>query len=225
MRRGARRPQQTADGPASHQQCARGHRPQTRPRRRAVCDRELGGDAVEPHDVGDRHRDIIGERAVAIDADDLGTLAEVGAAGPALEAVPANDVSLGRHQVPDLEESRGPGLAAQLGDLAGELVPDDDRRPESSRRPAVPLPDVQVGAADAGVAYPDEDVVRPSSRAGNVPQGHAGAGRLLHESSHRCRFGWGRQARAGSCSSISRSSISRTGSTRTALTLNEAIFA
>ena len=60
---------------------------------------DLGGDAVELHDVGGRHRDVVGERAVPIDADDLGPLAEVARAEPALQTVAADDVAFGRDLV------------------------------------------------------------------------------------------------------------------------------
>ena len=63
------------------------------------------------HHVGGRHRDVVGEGAVAVHADDLGALAEVGVAQAALEAVAADDVALGRHQVAHGEEARRLGLA------------------------------------------------------------------------------------------------------------------
>ena len=88
---------------------------------------DLGGDAVEPHDVRGRHRDELGERAVPVDADDLGALAEVGRAQAALEAVAADDVAFGGDQVADREQPGRRGLAAELDDLAGELVADRRR--------------------------------------------------------------------------------------------------
>jgi anti-sigma factor RsiW len=69
----------------------------------------------------------------------------------ALEAVPADDVSLGGHQVANGKEAGRLGIPAQLGDLARKLVAHDDGRLESASGPAVPLPDMQVGAAHAGV--------------------------------------------------------------------------
>ncbi len=88
---------------------------------------DFGGNAVELHHVGGRHRDVVGEGAVAVHADDLGPLAEVAAAGAALEAVPADDVAFGGDQVAHGEEPGRVRLRAQLDDLAGELVA--DRRP------------------------------------------------------------------------------------------------
>ena len=82
----------------------------------------------------------------------------------ALQAVAADDVPLGGHQVAHREQARGRRVPAQLHDLARELVPDHHRRLEPVAGPAVPLPDVQVGAADAGVVHPDQDVVRAEGR-------------------------------------------------------------
>ena len=113
---------------------------------------DIGRDAVELHDVGGRHRDVFGEGAVAVDADDLSAVAEVGVAGAALEAVAADDVAFGGDQVAHGEEAAGRRLRAELGDLASELVARSTTGGRSRRlRPAIPLPDVQVGAADAGV--------------------------------------------------------------------------
>ena len=145
---------------------------------------DLGGDAVELHDVGGRHRDVVGEGAVAVHADDLGALAEVGVAQAALEAVAADDVSFGGDQVADGEQSGAGRLPAQLDDLAGELVADDDRRLEPAAGPAVPLPDVEIGAADAGVVDADQHVGGSAGGHGPVPQHHSGAGSCLHQSAH-----------------------------------------
>ena len=89
---------------------------------------DLGGDAVQLHHVRGRHRDVLGERAVAIHADDLGAPAEVGVAQPALQAVAADDVAFGRHQVAHGEQAGRRGIPAQFGDLA--------RRTRARSRPA-----------------------------------------------------------------------------------------
>ena len=136
---------------------------------------DLGRDAVELHDVGGRHRDVLGEGAVPVHADDLGALAEVGRAQPALQAVAADDVALGGHQVAHGEQPGGLGLAAELDDLARELVADDDRRLEPVAGPAVPLPDVEVGAADAGVVDPNQHVAGTAGGNGHLPEDHPGA--------------------------------------------------
>ena len=145
---------------------------------------DLGGDAVQLHDVARGHRDEVGKRAVAVDANDLGALAEMTGTEAALEAVPADDVALGGDQVAGGEQARGLGLASERDDLARELVADDHRRLEPVAGPAVPFPDVQVGAADAGEVDADEDVARPVGGRRTLPQHHSRPGSLLHESAH-----------------------------------------
>ena len=85
---------------------------------------DLGGDSVELHHVRGRHRDVVGEGAVAVDADDPGALAEVSRAQPALEAVPADDVAFRGDRVAHGEQPLALGLAAELDDLSRELVAD-----------------------------------------------------------------------------------------------------
>ena len=101
---------------------------------------DLGGDSVELHHVRCRHRDVVGERAVAIDADDLRALAEVSGAQPALEAVPADDVAFRGYRVSHREQLLALGLAAELDDLSGKLVADHHRRAEVGRWPSCPIP-------------------------------------------------------------------------------------
>ena len=137
------------------------------------------------HDVRGRHRDELGEGAVPVDADDLGALAEVGRAQAALQAVAADDVAFGRDQVADGEQARGLGFAAELDDLAGELVADDDRGLEPVAGPAVPFPDVEVGAADARMVHADQRVAGAAGGDGHILQGHAGARSRFDEGAHR----------------------------------------
>ena len=85
---------------------------------------DLGGNPVEPHDVGGGHGDVVGEGAVPIHPDDLGALAEVRRSQSALEAVAAHDVALRGDQVTHGEKPGRLGLAAELHDLSGELMAD-----------------------------------------------------------------------------------------------------
>ena len=116
-------------------------------------------------DVGHRQDDVLGEGAVAAnpEADRMG--AQV---APACEAVPAqaaDDVTLARDEVAGMEVVH---VAADLDDLADELVADDERRLDRARRPRVPRLDVQVRAADAGLAHAHDDVVDPGLGSGTV---------------------------------------------------------
>jgi hypothetical protein len=136
---------------------------------------------VEVPDIRRRHRDVLGEAAVAIDADDFRVRANVCVAGAAEKTASVNDVTFGgdaitfldvRHQAPD------------LGDVARELMADDKRRLASSSRPIVPVVDVDIGPADARAADADQDFVVPDLRFRNVPQNHPGSGGFLYESFH-----------------------------------------
>ena len=68
---------------------------------------------------------ILGERAVAIDADDLHALADVRLTGAAEQADAIRDVSLGRDA---LARSQPRDRVADGRHRAHELVPDDERR-------------------------------------------------------------------------------------------------
>ena len=105
---------------------------------------------VEMPDVRRRHRDVLGETAVAIDADDLRVRADVRVAGAAEQASAVDDVAFGGHAIAFAHVG---DEAADLHDFAGELVADDDRRFHAPLRPRVPIVDVNVGAADAGATH------------------------------------------------------------------------
>ena len=103
------------------------------------------------------HGDVVGEAAVAVDAEDLRLLAHVRLARAAVEAHAAGDVALGRDVVAlgDVAD-RAPGR----DDRPAELVAERERRLDPLRRPLVPALDVQVGSADARRLDPDEHLVR-----------------------------------------------------------------
>src|SRR5207245_8025131 len=110
---------------------------------------DRGRDAVERQNVGGGHGDILGERPVAVHADDARVLADVAVAGATLQAVPAHDVPFGGHELTGLQLG---DAVAHAHDLAGELVAHDHRRMEPPLGPRIPVRDVQVGAAHPAVA-------------------------------------------------------------------------
>ena len=138
---------------------------------RVVVEVDLG---VERHHVGGRHRDVLGEAAGPVDADPLRIAAQVAAAGAAVAAVAAGDVALAGDAVADLEALH---LGADLGDRADELVADGHRHRDRGLGPLVPVGDVEVGAADAGVVDLDEDVGRTAGRLRHVAHDEPLAGR------------------------------------------------
>ena len=128
---------------------------------------EDGADLVvdpvgQRHDVegGDAH--IFGEGAGQVDADALGVGIEVELARRALARLfmPTTWPS---------PETRWPTLrlrdvGADVGDLAGIFMADDHRHRHGLLRPVVPIVDVDVGAADAGLVHLDQHIVRARSR-------------------------------------------------------------
>src|SRR5262249_49600647 len=97
--------------------------------------------------------------------DDLVVRANVGVADPALIANAADDVTLGRDDVTDVEPVRTLRIGPELDDLAQQLVPDDphvasvaierlvDHVPERTSEP-----DSAIGTAESGHDRPHEDV-------------------------------------------------------------------
>src|SRR6185436_996176 len=75
-------------------------------------------------------------------------------------------------------------VAADLEDLADELMPDDERRVDRVLRPWIPVGDVQVGTADARLVNADPTVVDRHPRLRDVPKLEAGSGLRLHERLH-----------------------------------------
>src|SRR5262249_6908411 len=104
-----------------------------------------------------------------------GVPAQVPLPGAAVPAVATGDVPLAAHPFADLEAG---DLAAELCDLPHELVPDHHRNLDGLLRPRVPVPDVDVGAADAGLADLDQHVVGPDLRHRDVlhPDARLGLG-------------------------------------------------
>jgi hypothetical protein len=105
----------------------------------------------------------------------------------ALEAMAAHYVAFGGDQIPYCQKIV-PGSRTQLRDPAGELMPYHDRRLEPVSGPVVPLPDVEVGTADAGVMYLDQRFVRPAGGDRHVPKDDTGTCGLFHEGAHGGRI-------------------------------------
>ena len=136
---------------------------------------------VEMPDVRRRHRDVLGEAAVAIDADDLRVRADVRVARAAEQAASVDDVSFGGHAIAFAHVGHE---LPDLHDVAGELVADDDRRLDASLRPRVPIVDVHVGAAHAGAPHANQHFVVADRRLGNVLEDESRTGRRFHQRFH-----------------------------------------
>jgi hypothetical protein len=116
-----------------------------------VIERKMTGQAYD-----DTARNVPASlhRARQVDPDDLQALAHMGVAGPAGGTPTAPHQRHHRDRVTDLPAGVDPG--AECRDPAGGLVAEDG----GGRHPGVhvALPDVQVGAADAGVRHIDLDL-------------------------------------------------------------------
>jgi hypothetical protein len=132
------------------------------------------GNALEWDNVTGWHRDVFGERPVAVHTDDRGVPAYVPIARSALATVAAHDVSLRGHRLADVQFYRD--FIANLHDLAGEFVSDDDGRFYPALRPLVPIGDVQVRATNPGMLYSDEYLGRSTRRFGDIGNLQAGTG-------------------------------------------------
>lgn len=145
-------------------------------------DVEVDGGPVHPH-VGRGQGDVLGERPVPADAEPERGAAQVTAPGQTVAALAADQVALAADQVADVDVD---DIGAGLRDLADELVSEDERGAYGLLGPAVVVPDVQVGAADAGAEHLDQYVRGADLRLGHVHQPESRLGLLLHECLHGC---------------------------------------
>src|SRR6185503_19518028 len=95
----------------------------------------------------------------------------------------AHDVALGRDGLAGREF--GPYVPPDLDDLSGELVPNDERGLAPSASPFIPVGNVEVGAADAGVAHANEHVGGATRRLGDVRDFQSGPGFAFYDCSQR----------------------------------------
>jgi len=103
------------------------------------------------------------------------------ATGAAVAATPTHDMTFTADDVPGCEVA---DIGADLEDLPDELVADDERRMDRPLCPRVPIGDVQVRPADAGLVHADPDVVDRHRGFRDITKLEAGAGRRLHERLH-----------------------------------------
>ena len=156
----------TEDGHGSSGEILRRRREDGVPERLLQA-RDLGRELraiVAPHDRG-RDGDVVGEASVTIDAEDLRLLAHVRLPGSAVEADAARDVALRRDVVALLDVAHG---TPDRDHRSAQLMPEREWRRHALRRPLVPARDVQIGAADRGRLDPDENLVRPGCRYGDL---------------------------------------------------------
>src|SRR5580704_1838856 len=142
---------------------------------------------VELPDVrlGDDH--VFGESAVGIDANDFHVLADVSFAGAALQTFAAGDVHFRGNEVAFLHAG---DFVAEGHHFAAEFVSGNQRRVNASLRPAVPLIDMKIGAADGGDFDFDQDI--GTSEGGDFDLADVGARSRL--GFHYCQHGFKHQS-------------------------------
>ncbi len=165
------------DLPGQH----RVHRVSQRIENRRVLQRNRG---IELPDIRLGNHHVLGERAVGVHANDFHVLADVGFAGAALQALAAGHVHLGGNEVAFLHAG---DFIAERGHFAAELVPGNQRRMNPVLRPAVPVVNVQVGAANGRDFHLHQHVGAPESWNLDLANLRARGRFRLHDRQHCCR--------------------------------------
>src|SRR5205823_13458974 len=93
--------------------------------------------------IGCRHRDVFGEAAIAIDADDLRERTYVRASGSAKKTAAIHDVPFRGDAIafPDLDHQ-----PSDMHDVPGKLVADTERRLAAAIRHRIPVVVVNVSS-------------------------------------------------------------------------------
>jgi len=122
-------------------------------------------------DIGHRHTDQLGERALAVHADADGVLAKV---PPTREAVATATAHHMTFRADDFARVEIAHVGPYRHDFPDELMPDHHRYGNGFLRPGIPFVNVEVGAADAGFKNLDEHVIDAHRGFGNIPQPQSG---------------------------------------------------
>ena len=136
---------------------------------------------IQVPNVRRRHRDVLGEAPVAVHADDARARIDVCISGATEERTFIDDVSFGRDAIADFHRF---DERSDLDDIAGKLVSNHKRRLAPTRRPCVPLVNVDVGSAHAGASHANKDLIIANSRLGDFGENHAASSRLFDQRFH-----------------------------------------
>ena len=98
----------------------------------------------------------MGEGTFAIDTHAVGMSTQMTPPGQAVATVAANDMTFAADQIAQIEVV---DVGADLFDAADEFMSGDHGHGNRFLRPLIPVPDMEVGAADARLEYSDQDVV------------------------------------------------------------------
>lgn len=132
-------------------------------------------------DVGLWDRDVLGEGARAVHADALRIRAQVPTTGKAVAAVAADNVPFATDDFAGVEVVN---VRTDPDDLPDEFMANDHRHRDCLLCPFVPVVNVDIGTADTGLVHPDEDIVDPDGRLGDILHPQADFAMLFDEGFH-----------------------------------------
>src|SRR6202034_4091146 len=156
-------------------------------------------------DVAHRQRNVLGKSARSIHAYALRMRAQMPAPGKAVAAAAAHHMPFPAHHFARVKVVY---VRANIYDLASKLVPNCHRDRNRCARPLVPFIYMEVGAANTGMADPDENVIDPDRRLWYIFQPKTRLTFTFHQSLHaRLHF----PKRTGRISPVVRVSSKRTG--------------
>ena len=137
---------------------------------------------IELPDIRFRNHHVFGKRPVGIHADDLHVLADVGFAGAALQTLAAGHVHLRGNKVAFFHAG---DFVAEGRHLAAKFMAGNQGRMNPVLRPAVPLVNVQISAADGSDFYLDQHIVPAKRRNLDFADLRARRGFRLDHREHR----------------------------------------
>jgi hypothetical protein len=132
-------------------------------------------------DVGHRQRQVIGKRPGPIHADTLRVLAQMTPPGETVPATATDNVPFAADDVTNMKVM---DIVADLDDPADELVADGHWHGNRLLGPRVPLVDMDIGAADAGLEDLDLAIVDPNRGLGNLFEPQTWFGMFFDEGTH-----------------------------------------
>ena len=132
-------------------------------------------------DIGHGQRDVFGKGAGAVNAHAARAGAEMAASREAVTAASANHVAL---SADELAREKVGDICAYFDNFAHEFVAHHHGDRNGPLGPLIPLVDVDIGAADGGLLYLNENVVNADRGDRNIFQPESGFGFTLYQRFH-----------------------------------------
>src|SRR5882757_8546227 len=157
-----------------------------------------------PPVIAHRQRDKLREGARTIHTHARRKGAEVAASGKTVAAAPTGDMSFAADNIAGMKVVY---IRSNLDDLTNKLVADHHRHRNRLLRPLVPVVDMDICPANAGVAHPDKDVIDAILRFRNILQPQAGLAAALRQCLHHSPSRLARYAEPDSLTCARRGSL------------------